>query len=130
MPFVFRLRLSAVLLLLSLWLPAQLHCRLEAAGLIPAEACCATDTGLPATETCGDDLCGTVEGEFQIPAKLDFPAPVLVPCAGLFSICAPVQAMPAKDSPDPGVSEFSAAPHEVSRGWVFVERAAPAPRAP
>ena len=45
--------------LLALWLPATLHCKLEAAGVF-ADHC--TDAGSPATDVgCTNDACPTIE---------------------------------------------------------------------
>lgn len=122
-------RIFAVLLL-SLWLPAQAHCRLEAAGLFPAEGCCASEKRAHADDACTDDTCLTAESEFQAIDALKISPPTLKPCDGLFCVDDFTPTLRACASARKSVPEFSGAPPEVARVWVFVERAAPAPRAP
>lgn len=124
-------RRLAALLLLSLWLPALLHCRLEAAGFAVGTECCDSTHGpeTPAkTPTeCGDDACDVAEGEFTKSSAAGAPAPAL--CACLLCCVDPVRA-PVSAPPTGGISDLAAAPPEVARTWHFVARAAPAPRAP
>jgi len=122
-------RRIAPLLLLALWLPAALHCRLEAAGLMPDANCCTeTHHEVPA-DKCADDACDVAEGEFTKPSSstLAAPAPALGACLLCFTLVSP----PLELTPPPrAVSDSVAAPPEIACTWLFVERAAPAPRAP
>ncbi|WP_414662790.1 hypothetical protein [Horticoccus sp. 23ND18S-11] len=125
-------RRIAAILLLALWLPALLHCRLEAAGVLFGAGCCDDDHASAAAspESCEGDSCGVAEGEFTSPSStvIAASAPVLHAC--LLDVAL---AWPAPDvSPPPleGIVEADSAPPEVVRTWVFVSRAAPSPRAP
>jgi len=125
-------RRIAACLLLALWLPALLHCRLEAAGLALGSECC-NETHAPTAATkdsCADDACGVAEGEFTSPSSstLVAPAPVLCTCWLAADILVPPLAL--APPPAPSLDERLAAPPEISRRWMFVTRAAPAPRAP
>lgn len=73
------------LLLLALWLPATLHCALEASEVLTeshesSDGCCASDT------TCAVDSCDTVEnGEYLLSSGTSLPRPCnpetdAVPC--------------------------------------------------
>lgn len=133
-PRVFPTRRLAALLLIALWLPALLHCRLEAAGIFFDADCCDRAPGAPppaaADKGCAQDSCAVAEGEFTSPAaaSLSVPAPVL--CAvfiGSESLCPTIAVRPP---PATGIVEAAAAPPEVKCAWVFVTRAALPPRAP
>ena len=127
-----RLRRIAAILLVSLWLPALLHCRLEAAGVLFGAACCEATHGIEESpaDACADDACGVAEGEFTSPANVgqSASAPVLYDCLG--GIVGVSLRLPLAAPPDTGVIEAEAAPPEISRSWIFVSRAAPSPRAP
>jgi hypothetical protein len=125
-------RRIAAILLMALWLPALLHCRLEAAGLAFGAECCDDAHGSPAadSEPCADDSCDVAEGDFTKPtsSSLAAPAPILCTCL----IFPAIISSPIALSPPPvtGVAESAAAPPEIARSWVFVSRAALPPRAP
>lgn len=122
-------RRIAILLLLALWLPAALHCRLEAAGLMPDANCCTETHHDAPADSCADDACEVAEGEFTKPSSstLAAPAPALCACLLCFTqISPPLELTP----PVRAVSDLAAAPPEIARTWHFVARAAPAPRAP
>lgn len=130
--FVFLARRIAALLLVAVWLPALLHCRLEAAGLFLGAECC-SETHAPAptsAETCADDSCEVAEGEFTPPSSSSLAAPAPLLCACLF--CSDVIAPTLAVTPPPvtGLDEVDASPPEITRTWVFVTRAALSPRAP
>ena len=127
-------RRIAAILLLALWLPALLHCRLEAAGVLFGAGCCDDDhASAPApasSESCESDSCGVAEGEFMSPSSTVSvaSAPVLHACLLDVEWTWPAPAV----SPPPldGIVEADSAPPEIVRTWVFVSRAAPSPRAP
>lgn len=125
-------RRIAALLLLALWLPALLHCRLEAAGVLFGTGCCDEDhASAPATpESCDSDSCGVAEGEFTAPSStaVAASAPVLHAC--LLDLELAWTAFPLSPPPPEGIVEAAAAPREFIRTWAFVVRAAPPPRAP
>jgi hypothetical protein len=130
-PRMLRLRLIAAWMVALMWLPASLHCGLEAAGVIgQADPCCHHDTSAgDATEPCGLSVCGIVEsGDYQ-PAQnpLKFFAPSVV----LF-VFSPIVSVPTLTSvsSETCASEHTESPPEIRRTWHFVARAAPAPRAP
>ena len=123
------------LLLLAFWLPAMLHCRLEAAGLLFAADCCAAAPGEEQTHAgtatdCAGDSCEIAEGDFTAP-----PALVLkVPSADSGAVCLflAVTPVPAAVSSPPlnGVAKTTAAPRELTVPWVLVTRGPRSPRAP
>ena len=128
------LRRVAALLLLTLWVPALLHCRLEAAGLRFAADCCETSAAKPHAPTpvegCADDSCDVAEGEFTAPSSLALHAPAPILFLSLLD-GAPLSLSPVVVSPpETCLSPEAAAPPEVRRSWHFVTRAAPPPRAP
>lgn len=127
-------RISA-LLLLALWLPAILHCRLEAAGLLFAGDCCTAKPGQEQTHAgaatdCGGDSCEIAEGDFTAPSALVLKAPSAdTVTAFLFLAVTPVPA-DVSVAPPSGVTRTTAAPRELTVPWVLVTRGPVAPRAP
>ena len=125
-----RLRPLIAILLLALWLPATLHCALEAAGCLRAEECCDGHTD----SACTRDACDTLETGFVKPAALHVVLPPFFPdtAARLLDAFCPLLLAPTALllPPDTGVTGTVAAPPEVARTWHFLVRAAPAPRAP
>lgn len=122
-----RLWLLTSLTLLTLWLPARLHCGWEAAGL-PETFACASDHHADANPLA--DGCDTVEGAAMRPAAaaLAVPAPGFSPLSP--ALLARLLAPAPLAAPPPGVSERTTAPEELGRRWCFLARAAPSPRAP
>lgn len=110
-------------MLLGLWLPATLHCSLEAAGLIATQ--CADDCGDASHD---DDGCGVVErGLYKSSTPLvKISAPEILRLAFLF------QPSPAAESVAPArfSAEFVSEPQTLRRTWQFIQRAAPPCRAP
>lgn len=118
-----------VLLLLAAWLPAVMHCDLEAAGVAFATECCerasAADGG-----HCAPGRCEVAESEFTAPSDSDLSAPAPTLCACLLC-CLAVPDLPAHDAAAPvALGESTAAPPELNVRWAFVSRAAQPPRAP
>jgi len=125
-------RISA-LLLLALWLPAMLHCRLEAAGLFQLSDCCSTSACTPqpaAGQGCADDSCDVAEGDFTAPASFVLKAPSCDPFSVL--LLPPALLLPAAliSAPVTGVIEATTAPPELTLPWVLVTRGPLSPRAP
>ncbi len=122
------LRRLIALAVLAVWLPATLHCALEAAGFEGVFSCAdGHETG--AHDESPRDACDVVEGAAFKPAANTAALTPPVPCACLPCFVAPLSAIDLTP-PATGVSEFVAAPPEVARTWHFVARAAPSPRAP
>ncbi|MBI4624067.1 MAG: hypothetical protein HY736_12735 [Verrucomicrobia bacterium] len=123
-----RLRTFTSLLLLTLWLPATLHCALEAGNPFDsAAACCTGEDAAVGDNHCAIDNCAVLESNLVRPVGDDLvvPAPVLLTClCGLIEI-APETIIVPTVSP-----ERTHCPPELARTWQFVERAAPSPRAP
>lgn len=123
------IRFGRVLLfaLLALWLPATLHCRLEAAGVFDAH--CSETPAAQTGEECADDVCPTVEQglykDSSATIAVTAPAECHVPdcCALLLAldrlVVEPVLS-PVRHAP----------PSELTVGWQFLTRAAPPARAP
>jgi hypothetical protein len=124
LPRVPALRRLVAVLLLSLWLPATLHCALEAAGLEIALVCHDHATQSASANHCEDDACHAIEGEA-------YTAVALTKLVGdvSFSIVAvlpePLELHPAGISP-----ESTDVPRELRPSWQFSTRAAPPARAP
>ena len=123
-PAVQRLFRLIALLLLTLWVPATLHCGFEAAGLGGMFAC----DDEHHSGTTSRDACDVVEnGWFKLanhPTSL--PAPILCPDLFCFVTPPPVLLTP----PLVGVTEAEAAPPDIARHWQFAFRATLSPRAP
>ena len=112
------------LALVALWLPATLHCDLEAAGLEIGVLCHDHDTPEAAAAHCTDDACHAIESAAYTAFTLTklvsgtvlsvvalLPEPLALPTAAL---------SPAR----------SDVPRELQRSWQFTTRAAPPARAP
>jgi hypothetical protein len=126
------LRRFIAVALLALWLPATLHCALEAAGLDELFRCAADHHSSGAHETPADatrDACDIIEGSaFKLAANSALlPPPVL--CAHFFAFAVPPVALYLTPPPT-GLGERILAPPEVARTWHFSARAALPARAP
>ena len=119
-----RLRQLVALAVLALWLPATLHCALEAAGFEIVFVCHDHDTQAASDNHCDDDACHAIE-------DAAYTAVALTKLVGdvLFSVVAllpePLELPAAAISP-----ERTDVPRELRRGWQFITRAAPPARAP
>jgi hypothetical protein len=107
---VSRLRRLLALALVALWLPATLHCALEA-----------SDT--PA------DACNLIEDASFKPANDTALLPPPALCAGLLRFVAPNPTLVLTPPPS-GLSDRIEPPPEVARTWHFTARAALPSRAP
>jgi hypothetical protein len=121
-------RRIAVFVFVALWLPAMLHCRLEAAGLLFESDCCGAEarpTAPAADHGCADDSCELVEGLFAKPSAVV----LKVPAPGAVSISPVAVVPPAALAPLPrgAVALATAAPPELNRPVVLL---APGPRSP
>ena len=129
-PVVSRLAKLVSLVLIAVWLPATLHCRLEGLGLDALFACPVqtADAGHTDNDSCADDGCQTVEaGQFAFsksrvaPAVLPSPDACLVYCL--------LQVAPA--SPVPQIfASHQTETLPLQRTWQFARRAALPARAP
>ena len=122
-----RLSKLVALLLVALWLPATLHCRLEGLGL-GAIFTCADDSAKTTGTGCTDDGCQSLEdGQFALgKTRID-------PAVLLLLTCACVQCFLPVAPPEiaPEISAGSAedtAPWQCT--WQFARRAALPARAP
>ena len=117
--------------LLTLWLPATMHCRLEAAGFFEAhDGCAAENEQTASTGTdCKDDACPTVEDalfkESCIALTVMAPGECHLPDAFTWLIAADALTATATLSP-----VRHAPPSELTARWQFITRAAPPSRAP
>ena len=90
-------KLILTLALLGLWVPATVHCELEAAGIVPMDECCQTET----TDHRCDRGCNDIEdGGIKTECQMIVPAP---PDTSI--ILADLSALPVPDlileDPDP-----------------------------
>jgi hypothetical protein len=125
------IRRIAVFVFVALWLPAMLHCRLEAAGLLFESDCCgaAERPNVPAADHgCADDSCELVEGLFAKPSAVVLKVPAL----GAVSISPVAVVPPAALAPPPrgAVALTTAAPPELNRPVVLRVPGPRSPRAP
>ena len=120
-----RLTKLIALLLVALWLPATLHCELEASGLFePFTECVAAGD-----ECCDDTVCVTVEEALfkETAHALKVSAPDDDACLVCLAVAAPSDAFFA----DPVLSSARhESPPELGVAWQFLSRAAPPARAP
>jgi hypothetical protein len=124
-------RTVLVLTLATLWVAAGEHCRLEMLSGFEFLSCCHHEerdrTPAHHEHDCGDDGCTAVEQGFYKQAR---PQPSLPkPLLGLVTWLIPL--------PDENPAgrlccpvSVASSPPELSRVWLFLQRAAPAPRAP
>lgn len=122
-------RLIAILLL-ALWLPATLHCGLEAAGAIAGEGCAkAAEPSSAPTAHCEDDGCKTIEEGLYRPTT-----PLLKGAAAPVALCLCLiwqDTLEPYPVARPALSSAShVEPFEFTVPWQFVQRAAPLPGAP
>lgn len=120
-----RLFSIVALLLLAIWLPATLHCDLEAAGLAPSAVACHDDH---CTSEHSADNCSLIEdGSFRASADtLKVASPNLVSFCACLLCGAAISISPPMLAVEPSI----APPLELKVGWQFVVRAAPPARAP
>jgi len=119
------------LVLLAIWLPAVMHCQLEAVGLLPA-TCEHANNGDTAGESCVGDACSLAEGGAVKTTgggvKVKAPAFALHVDADFSLLLAGALVAPCE------LTATLAVMTERARDWVpawcFVRRAAPSPRAP
>lgn len=115
--------------LLTLWLPATMHCRLEAAGFFAAHDDCATEQSASNGSDCKDDVCPTVEDalfkESSGALTVQTPAECFLPDCLTLLIETKAPAAASLLSPTRHVP-----PAELAVGWQFIARAAPPARAP
>ena len=119
-----RLRRLLALTLLALWLPATLHCDLEAAGLEIAFVCHDHATPTAAAAHCTDDACHALE-------EAAYTAFTLTKLVGVISLSVLALLPEPADLPAAALSPARTdVPLEVLRSWQFRTRAAPPARAP
>lgn len=128
MPLVRRI---AALAFLAVWLPALLHCRLEAAGILFESDCC--NSGARASEPaadhgCADDLCEVAEGVFTRPesGSAEAPGPSI---ESLWLDLAPGVAISGWERMG-DVAAAATAPPDLSRPWALRVRGTTTPQAP
>ena len=122
------------LAMLAIWLPATLHCAMEAAGLEEWFGC--HDAAHHDTDPCADDACHPIEGlAYKLdssPLKISAPLAVAVSASNAFALVqlglSPLITL--LQPPAEGVIEIGAAPPEIARTWHFVARVALPARAP
>ncbi len=117
------------LVLLAIWLPVTMHCRLESAGLIKSHDKCSCPLGTATESDCRDDLCSTVENDLfnDAPAALTLSAPQVCDCTLLLTAFA----VSYSKDPEPILCHARHyPPPELAVGWQFLSRAALLPGAP
>jgi hypothetical protein len=127
-PAVSRWLKIASLLLLAVWLPATLHCRIEAAGLDLHWLGC-HDHDDSTAEHCADDTCHAIEKQ---PYKSGKESPIVVPPDGCTcALCLTALVCACEACAEPALSATGhAPPPDLAVAWQFSRRAAPPARAP
>lgn len=126
-------RRLTVYLLVTLWLPALLHCRLEAAGMLFESECCgaAPRAALPAADHgCADDSCEVIEGEFTAPTSFTLKAPDAAAEADLISTALVAPGLASSAPTGAGGGAAYNAPPDLTRAWPLIVPGASCPRAP
>lgn len=114
------------LLLLALWLPATLHCDLEAAGLNPPALTC-QDEHAPDGHAAQDNCALVENGQYHTGiVLLKAPAPSLLLC----TLCCVALLAPQPVTAPLVSPERTDSPPELIRVWSFDRRAALPARAP
>ena len=124
-------RIVLVLTLATLWVAAGEHCRLEMLTGFEFLSCCQHEEAdkPPAhhEDDCGADGCTAVEQGFYKQARPQ--QSLLKPLLGLVAWLVPL--LDAKPADRPGcLVRVASSPPELSRVWLFLQRAAVPPRAP
>jgi len=118
----------AACVLLAFWLPAMLHCAIEAGLPITSPtACCSGDSEAAGDEHCITDGCELLEAGFvgSMGEDLLVDAPTVQA-----ALCRPIEITPPVIIVPTVSPERSHGPPEWVRTWQFTARAALAPRAP
>jgi hypothetical protein len=126
---VARVRQLLSLVLVALWLPATLHCDLEAVGLDELFRC-DVDHHAPAPKDAhAADGCDVLENGWmkRASAPLAAATPIFFCCLVCFAGALPEP--PLSDAASERI-EAVTPPPELARIWQFLARAAPPPRAP
>lgn len=125
-----RLLKIAALLLVAIWLPATVHCRLEGLGFDTLFGCSdhSDSAEHSSSAECDDDGCQVLEdGQFSMAkSRVDFALPAVLAAA-----CHPCLFHVGPPAPAPAIfatGQDAALP--LQRTWQFVRRAAPLARAP
>lgn len=126
---------ALLFVLVACWLPATLHCRLEAAGLFDLHAStCDEHPGEhahaePSSDDCQDNICPTVESALYKESCAPFAliAPATHDCLQLALAWANLA---ARDAASPLCPDRFPPPEKLAVTWQFSTRAAPPARAP
>ena len=120
-----------VSVIVTLWVAASFHCRLEVLTGFELLSCCqhSEPEQSPAhhEKECNDDGCAAVERGFYKPARLE-DAPVM-PLLALNAWLSPLPALDLSSASKHLVS-VSSSPPELPKAWQFSQRTALPPRAP
>ena len=125
-----RLRNAVALLLLALWLPATLHCAIEAATACAPESRAGCEhTPHHPDEDCTSDVCATLEsGSYRIAtAGLQLLPPALTPDPAFLRA---LILLAAHTETAPPVAARAQPPPELPRRWHLVHRTVAPARAP
>ena len=128
-----RVHTFIALLLLSLWLPATMHCALESAGILPSHADAPVSSCAQTGGPCTNDSCTLVEGVTYKAASTALQIPA--PSVQLTNYLCWVRDVSANGE-SLAVAAFCVPRAQVERpkdwvaSWQFIRRAAPSPRAP
>ena len=121
---VLGLRRLLTFALLALWLPATLHCDLEAAGLALPFVCHDHDTATGLDLPCADDECHALD-------RASYTAFALTKLVSATVLSVLARLPDSIETPVDGVRpERTDVPRKLRRTWQFDTRAAPPARAP
>ena len=115
------------LIILAIWLPATLHCKLENLPGLSFLICCSDEDATPHQEDdCDTDGCAWVESAlYKTPDNGPLVAPVVLVLSAF--VAAPDDKELAEPESNFRLNLF---PPELPQNWHFSRRAAPQPRAP
>lgn len=121
-----RLARIVSVVLLALWLPATLHCALEASGILGVA--CADEGCSSSDSACVSDGCVALESaQYHAADSARVSAPLAHACVA--AVCAAL-AVPIVPAPTDGVTPVPATSPTWVPTWHFARRAAPPSRAP
>lgn len=124
---MFSLRRLVAILLVAIWLPAVLHCRVE--NLLGVECCAKAESAQTEKKGCEGEVCDALEAGFikSSSDQLTVTAPQFCACL----ICCVEVAAPEISAPlITGIIEQATAPPEILQSRHFLVRAALPARAP
>lgn len=122
------LRRIAALVLIAVWLPAVLHCRIE--GFLGMNCCAEQTASQSSKQSCEGDICDALEaGVIKSSTDQITVAPPQL-CACLICAALAPEFLPVLESSAVATIQETSAPPEIIHSWHFLSRTALPARAP